>query len=251
MKRFVLLVLCVALMASCAWAGTLSAVYKYDGMDVEESSSKLQIEAMRDVKFTYTPANGETVESCTIIFSDDISLDMTSADGNFSCVYSFDAAWAGNEIGISMDATGFTPCSADIREGWGIEMEPHSLLLTTGQQTIIKFNNDEVANFEADDSVCPITFATFHYDDGDKGLHRSPRIMVTAGTSEGTKTFIVPFTNKWDSTKSFKRQCTITITNGDSGSGGGSGGGGGCDAGLAGLGVGLLALLSLAARKKR
>lgn len=250
MKRFVLLVLCVALMAPCAWAGDLKAVYTYDGMDVEKVSSKLQIEAGREVKFIYSPSTYDTEESYTIIFSNDISMDMTSADGKFSCVYSFDAAWAGNEIGISMDATGFTPCSADIREGWGIEMEPHSLLLTTGQQTIIKFNNDEVANFEADDSVCPITFATFHYDDGDKGLHRSPRIMVTAGTSEGTKTFIVPFTNKWDSTKSFKRQCTITITNGNSTGGGGSSGGG-CNAGLAGLGVGLLALLPFAARKKR
>ena len=250
MKRVILFVLCFVLMAPCAWAvNKPSAVYTYDDMKVEENttSSKFQIEAMREVRFTYELSSFETSEDCSIAFTDGTLASMdVSGDKQVTCTHTFQTT---GEVGISMDISGSQHLfSADIREGWGIEMEPHSLLLTTGQQTIIKFNNDEVANFEADDSVCPITFATFHYDDGDKGLHRSPRIMVTAGTSEGTKTFIVPFTNKWDSTKSFKRQCTITITNGDSGSGGGSGGGG-CDAGLASLG--LLALLPFAARKKR
>ena len=250
MKRFVLLVLCVALMASCAWAGDLKAVYTYDGMDVTKASSKFQIEAMRDVKFTYTPASYETAESCTIIFSDDISLDMTSDDGKFSCLYSFDAAWAGNEIGISMDATGFTPCSADITEAWGIELEPVRLTMKTSESNKrIDFKNSgKVTNWNLNLTYDRSMIQA--QDWYDTGLGASPRILVSSLTSEGDTTLTVKFTNKWDPTKTFERKCFITITNSGSTGGGGSSGGG-CNAGLAGLGVGLLALLPFAARKKR
>ncbi len=254
MKRVILFVLCFALMAPCAWAvNKPSAVYTHDDMTigVGETSPNFQIEAMRDVKFIYTPTKDDTAESYTIAFTNGVSMDMTSADGKFSCLYSFDTALAGTEIGISMDAPGFTRCSADITEPLLIELEKPSLSLKTSEQTIIYFDEkgkNKVTEFDVDDTKCPRTFASFVYDDG-ISLKRSPRIMVTAGTSEETKVIPIPFTRKTDG-KSFMRQCTITITNGNSTGGGGSSGGG-CNAGLAGLGLGLLALLPFAVRRKR
>ena len=248
MKRVILFVLCFALMASCAWAGTLSAVYTYDDTEVTKVSSKFQIEAEREVKFTYELSSFETSEDRSIAFTNGISASM-DISGDKYLVYTCTFPTSG-EVGISMDATYFTPCSADITEGWGIELEPVRLTMKTSESNKrIDFKNSEKVtnwnlNLTYDRSMIQAQ------DWYDTGLGASPRILVSSLTSEGNATLTVKFTNKWNPTKTFERKCFITITNSGSTGSGGSGGGG-CDAGLAGLGVGFLALLPFAARKKR
>ena len=217
MKRFVLLVLCIALMAPCAWAGDLSAVYTYDGTDVTKASSELKIEAGREVRFIYKPSSYDTAESYTIAFkgtSVDISMDMMPVGENFSCLYSFDADLSGTEIGISMDAPGFMPCSADITTAWPFELNPPKLTMKTSQTNeIIKFNvkgDDAVSNWNVNlDYSKTMVQASYTYD---KGLDITPRIAVSSLTSEGDTTLTVKFTNKADSSKSFERRCFITIS---------------------------------------
>lgn len=257
MKRVILFVLCFVLMAPCAWAvNKPSAVYTYDDMKVEEdtTSSKFQIEAMREVRFTYELSSFETSEDCSIAFTDGTLASMdVSGDKQVTCTHTFQTT---GEVGISMDISGSQHLfSADISEAMLIEMDRPNLTIKAGdhEQKIIHFNetgDNKVTDFDVDDTHCPSVFASFVYTEGSNNLNMAPRITVAAIADSGTQTVPVYFTHKSDSSRRFKRQCTITITNGDSGSGGGSSGGG-CDAGLAGLGLGLLALLPFAARKKR
>ncbi|MCR5346744.1 MAG: SYNERG-CTERM sorting domain-containing protein [Fretibacterium sp.] len=248
MKRFILSVLCVALMAPCAWAGGLSAVYTYDGTDVVEASSRLQIEAEREVKFIYELSSVETSEDCSIAFTDGTCASMdTSGDKHVVYTHTFPTS---GEVGISMDISGSIKLhSADITEAWPFELNPPKLTMKTGTANqYIKFNtkgSEAVSGWNVDLNY-PKTMvqAQYYYDNG---LNITPHILVSSLTSEGDATLTVKFTNKADSEKSFERKCFINIT-GSGSTGGGGGGGGGCSAGLAGLS--LLALLPFAVRRK-
>ena len=263
MKRVILFVLCFVLMAPCAWAGDqkagdLKAVYTYDEMEVEKDSGKFRIEAKREVNFIYRLTSLETSEDCSIALTNGINSSMdVSGDQYLVYTCTFPDTDELKELGISVDISGTTKTySADITKGWEIEMDQPNLTIKTGdhEQKIIHFNEmggNRVTDFDVDDTHCPAVFASFVYTEGSNNWNMAPRITVAAKADSGTQTVPVYFTHKSDSSKSFKRQCTITITNGDSGSGGGGSSGGGCDAGLAGLGLGLLALLPFAARKKR
>jgi Synergist-CTERM protein sorting domain-containing protein len=249
MKRFclTLFVLCaVVACAACAWAGSLSATYTYDGTDVTNDgvSGFFQIEAEREVEFSYEPGSYEGQKSYTISFTDGTSGKMTlNDDGDYICKHKFSKT---GEIGIRIDASGFTPVSADITEANPFELDPVKISMKPNEANrFVKFKGESsILNYDVDPVIEPAAMAQAAY----QSAINPPRITVTANSSEGPALLNVTFTNK-STGKSFKRICFININEDSRESNmSNSGGGGGCSAGFAA--IGLFALLPVLARRK-
>ena len=248
MKRFclTLFVLCaVAACAACAWAGSLSAVYTYDGTDVAKDSASgfFQIEAEREVEFVYEPGSYEGQKSYTISFTDGTSGKMTLDDGNYVCKHKFSST---GEIGINIDASGFDTVSADITAANPFELDPVRMSMRPNETNrFVTFKGESsILNYDVDPVVKPTSLAQAAY----QSAINPPRVTVTANSSEGEATLTVTFTNK-STGDSFSRVCFITIDEDSRESNmSNGGGGGGCSAGFAALG--LFALLPVLARRK-
>ena len=254
MKRFLghFTVLCaVILCASCAFAGTLSAVYTYDGEEVTKESSKLQIEANRKVQFTYKRNTTETETSYTIAFSDGTSFDMEPSGGDYIYSRTFDSE---GEIGIKINSV--FAASADINPAMPFELYPAKMKMKPDEQNrFVKFESKTGANileYKVVPVVTPASMASAAY----QTTFNPPRINVsTSGAEDGNVVTLKVTISK--SGVEFERVCKITIDKNSTesnmkyfkeGEGGSSGGSGGCSAGFAGLG--LLVLLPVIARRK-
>ena len=247
MKRscLTLSVLCAVLAcADCAWAGTLSAVYTYDGAEVTKDTSEFfQIEAKREVQFIYKPGSFETDPTYSITFTDGSSGTMTFSEGNYVCPHTFSQT---GEVGISMNAPGFKPVSADVTEAMPFELaNPKMSMKPNETNRFVTFNGDaNIFNYDVDPVVKPASMAQAAY----QSMFNPPRVTVTANSTEGTATLTVTFTHR-TSGVSFSRVCHITIDEASTESNmSGGGSGGGCSAGFVGLG--LLALLPVLTRRK-